>query len=223
MFQKKPLDFLKVLTMKNKIAIIANGYVNDINFHKDLLEDADVIVCADGGADNAKKIGITPDYIIGDLDSVTSSAIEFFKEKSKIIKDSNQDSTDLEKALSLVDNLSPSEILIIGAIGNRLDHTLANILCLDQIKSDIKAQIVDEKNIIELVDNSADIVGDKDDIISIVPLTDVLGLSYEGLKWLVSNKNTKFGWFGISNRLADNTAKISLKEGKLLIIRVNEV
>jgi thiamine pyrophosphokinase len=208
--------------MKNKIAIIANGYIKNPKFHKDLLKDAVIIICADGGANNAKKIGVTPNYIIGDLDSASKSSIELFKDKSKIIKDDNQDNTDLEKALSLAEKLSPSEILIMGAIGDRIDHTLANIMCLTKINSDIKAQIIDEKNIIELVENSADISGDKNDIISIVPITDISNLCYTGLKWNVENLDTNIGWFGISNRLEEKNANISLSNGKIFLIRVRE-
>jgi thiamine pyrophosphokinase len=208
--------------MKNKIIIIANGYIKNPKFHKDLLKDADIIICADGGANNAKKIGVTPNYIIGDLDSASKSSIELFKDKSKIIKDDNQDNTDLEKALSLAETLNPSEILIMGAIGDRIDHTLANIMCLTKINSDIKAQIIDEKNIIELVENSADISGDKNDIISIVPMTDISNLCYTGLKWNIENLDTNIGWFGISNRLEEKNANISLSNGKILLIRVRE-
>ncbi|PNX46709.1 MAG: thiamine diphosphokinase [Thermoplasmata archaeon M9B1D] len=208
--------------MKNKIAIIANGYIKNPKFHKDLLKDADIIICADGGANNAKKIGVTPNYIIGDLDSASKSSIELFKDKSKIIKDNNPDKTDMELALSFAETLTPSEILITGAIGDRIDHTLANIMCLDKIKSDVKAQIVDEKNIIELVENSADISGDKNDIISIVPITDISNLCYTGLKWNVENLDTNIGWFGISNRLEEKNANISFSNGKILLIRIRE-
>ena len=208
--------------MKNKIAIIANGYIKNLKFHKDLLKDAGIIICADGGANNAKKIGVTPNYIIGDLDSASKSSIELFKDKSKIIKDDNQDNTDLEKALSLAEKLIPSEILIMAAIGDRIDHTLANIMCLTKINSDIKAQIIDDKNIIELVENSANISGDKNDIISIVPITDISNLCYTGLKWNVENLDTNIGWFGISNRLEEKNANISFSNGKILLIRVRE-
>lgn len=208
--------------MKNKIAIIANGYVRNSDFHRDLLKDTDIIICADGGVDNAKKIGVIPNYIIGDLDSASKSSIEFFKDKSKIIKNDNQDKTDLELALSLAETLNPSEILIIGAIGNRIDHTLANIMCLDKIKTDIKAEIIDYKNIIQLVKNRIEINGKKDDIISIVPITDVDNLCYTGLKWNVKSLYTKIGWFGISNRLTDEKAVIDFSKGKVLIIRVRE-
>jgi thiamine pyrophosphokinase len=209
--------------MKKKIVIIGNGTINDINFHKNLLKNIDIIICADGGATNAKKMNIIPDYIIGDLDSTSSDILEFFKnKKTKIIKDNNQNKTDMELAISLAESLNPNEILILGAIGYRIDHTIANILCLNKIKSNIKTQIIDNKNIIELVDNSKNIIGEKNEIISIIPLTDVTDLTYDGMKWLVKNKNTEFGWFGISNKLTKKKANISLSKGKLLIIRVRD-
>ena len=210
--------------MKNKIIIIANGRIENHDFHKKIIENSDIIICADGGANSAKNLGIIPDYIVGDFDSINSSISDFFKKngRTKIIKDNNQEKTDLELAIALAETLNPSEILIIGAIGDRIDHTLANILCLAYIKPEIKAKIVDFKNTIELVDTSIDINGKKDDIISVVPLTDLFGLSYKGLKWKVTDKNTRLGWFGISNRLSDNKAKISLTKGKLLVIKVRE-
>ena len=169
-------------------------------------------------------MGIIPDYIIGDLDSISKSAISYFKKlgKTKIIENKDQDKTDLELAILLAETLDPNEINILGAIGNRIDHTLANIFCLNKIRSDIKTQIIDDKNIIELVEKPIDIIGDKDDIVSIIPLTDISGLSYDGMKWLVSDKDTKFGWFGISNRLTDNKSNISFSKGKILVIRVRD-
>lgn len=209
--------------MKNKIAIIANGTINDILFHKKLLENVDIIICADGGANNAKKMNIIPNYIIGDLDSTNIEIIQYFKKyKTKIIEDNDQNKTDMELAINLAESLKPNEIIILGAIGYRIDHTIANILCLNKINSNIKTQIINDKNIIELIDDSKDIIGEKKDILSIIPLTDICGLSYKGMKWIVSNKNIKFGWFGISNELSKRKAKISLKHGKLLLIRVRE-
>ncbi len=212
-----------ILGKMKKIAIIGNGVVNNIEFHKNLLEKIEIILCADGGASNAKKIGVIPTYIIGDLDSTTKELLDFFKsKKTKIIQDKNQDKTDMELAIELAESLKPDEIIILGAIGYRIDHTLANILCLNKINKNINARIIDDRNIIELIDNSKDILGKKDEIISIIPLTDVIDLSYKGMKWLISNKNTKLGWFGISNKLTEIKAKISLKKGKILIIRVRD-
>ena len=209
--------------MGKKIAIIGNGTINNKKFHERILKDYDIIICADGGATNARKMNITPDYIIGDLDSTTNEILNFFKHNNtKIIKDENQDKTDMELAINLAEKLKPDEIIIMGAIGYRIDHTIANILCLDKIKSNIKTKIIDDKNIIEIVDNEKNIEGKKDDIISIIALTDVVDLSYKGMNWLVKNKDVKFGWFGISNTLKGKKAKVTLKKGKILILRVRD-
>ncbi len=212
------------IAMNEKIAIIANGTINDHAFHKKLLGKADMIICADGGANHAYELGVIPDYIIGDFDSVKAKVLNYFIEQNKttLIKDANQDKTDVELALSLAESFNPKEIMLLGALGSRMDHTLANMLSLAKLPSDIKAQIIDDINTIELVDKSVDIIGKGKDIVSVVPLTDVKGLSYTGMKWPVVPKNTTVGWFGISNRLVHDAATINLAEGKLFVIRVRK-
>jgi len=210
--------------MKNRLVIIANGPVKDEEFHKKILKDADVIICADGGANTTKKLGFTPDYIVGDLDSIEKNVYDFFDEenKTKIIKDEDQNKTDLELAIKLAETLNPSEIKIIGAVGRRIDHTLANILTLDQISRDIKAVIIDEHNSIELAVGDVQLNGKKDDIVSVVPLTEISNLCYNGFRWNVDNIDTKLGWFGISNMLESSQANISFSKGKILVIKVRK-
>jgi thiamine pyrophosphokinase len=207
--------------MKKKIAIIANGSMNNKELHKELLKDFDIFICADGGANNAKDMKIRPDYIIGDLDSIKASVYNYFKKQNtKIIKDIDENKTDLELAINLAETLNPSEIKIFGAIGNRIDHTLANIFCLDKIDSKIPAEIVDDKNIIKLIKNKTDFFGEKDDIVSVVPLSDVSNLNYLGFKWNVKNQDIKSGWFGISNIMLGKKAIIDFSKGKILVIKV---
>ncbi len=207
--------------MKNKIAIIANGTITNNDFHKEILQDFDSIICADGGANIAKELDITPDYIIGDLDSIKKSVFNYYKKlnKTKIIKDTNPDKTDLELAIKLAETFNPSKITIFGAIGNRIDHTLANIYCLDKIKPGIKAEIVDDKSTIQLAKESLEITGEKDDTISVIPLSDVNNLKYTGFKWNITNLDTKIGWFGISNKILNKKASINFSKGKILIIK----
>lgn len=169
-------------------------------------------------------MGVIPDYIIGDLDSAKKPTISYFKQlgKTKIIKNTDQDKTDLELALSLAESLDPQEINIFGALGKRMDHTLANIYCLDKIKPEIKARIIDDTNTIELIRDNVEIIGKKNDILSIIPISDVSNLNYNGLKWNVENLDTKTGWFGISNRFENKSGTISFSKGKILVIRVRE-
>ena len=86
----------------------------------------------------------------------------------------------------------------------------------------IHASILDGRNEILLVTGHLRINGVKDQLISIIPITDVFGLSYTGLKWNLKNSNRRIGWFGIRNRMLGKTAEISLKSGKALVIKIRK-
>lgn len=204
-----------------RIAIIANGDLEDLEFHRHIIKKTDKIICADAGANHADILGVIPDYIIGDMDSVRKKVLEKFRKKgTKIMVDPNQDKTDLELAIKFASEKNPEEIIILGAISKRLDHTLANLLCLKKIKC--KAKIIDDKNEIITVTDFIDIKGKKDDIISIIALTEVKGLTYQGLRWKVKDLNVKSGWFGICNRLKKDKAKITLKKGEIVVIKAKD-
>jgi len=187
-----------------------------------LLQTANVIICADGGAEHARNLDVFPDYIIGDLDSIKKQTIAFFNNlgKTKIIENPDQNKTDLELAIDLAASLNPKTITIFGAIGNRMDHTLANIFCLTTIDPAITSRIIDDCNTIELVRDNQTFSGEMNEIISIIPLTDISQLMYTGLKWNLDKVDTNLGWFGISNRFKEETASISCSKGLLLVIKV---
>jgi len=200
-----------------KTAIIANGVVTDKKFHKEILDKADIVICADGGANHADDMGIVPDYIIGDMDSVKPELLTKFRQLGKeIIEDTDQDKTDTELALELAQKLGSSEIQLLGALGLRLDHTMANIFYLIRFPH---AKILDEKHEIFLVEDLAKLKGETEDIVSVIPLTDVKNLKYKGLKWNV-DRATELGWLGICNELVEENAEIRVKSGKVVVMRL---
>ncbi len=198
-----------------KIAVIANGILEDHEFHKHTIQKHNLIICADGGANHAQKLGITPNYIIGDMDSVKPEVLEEFKQ-SKIIRDSNQDTTDVELAIQLAESLNATEINLFCATGNRLDHTIANIICLTK---NPLIKIINNKNEMHVINKETEVTGEKGSNVSIIPLTNVQGLSYEGLKWQLNNKNVSMGWLGICNQITNSPAKIKLTNGQVLVIQ----
>lgn len=201
------------------ITIILNGNIDDYDFYKDIIKSSETIICADGGANHALKMNIYPDIIIGDMDSISDEVKEKFHD-SKIIEDLDQNMTDFDLALAKGLTLSPEKIYVIGAIGTRLDHTLANILTV--IDTEVSVKFIDEKNTLEIIDDQITIQGKINDIISIIAITNVKGLTYAGLKWEVKNKNVEQGWIGISNRMIKDTCSIKLDSGKVLVIKAKE-
>ena len=85
-----------------------------------------LLVAADGGANYAPALGLEPDLIIGDLDSVKPSILRRFT-KTGIIRVRRQDNTDMEKALDYLRGHDVGRVFLLGATGRRMDMTLANL------------------------------------------------------------------------------------------------
>ncbi|MCF7861007.1 thiamine diphosphokinase [Candidatus Woesearchaeota archaeon] len=214
-----------------KIGIIANGEFDD-----SVTEcNSDILICADGGANHAHKMRIVPQYIIGDLDSIKSDVLEYYKHQDvKIIDDKDQSRTDTELALSLALTFKPSQITLFCANGTRTDHFLANIITLSRYVSEnnskpqttdggIRLRMVDKNSTIHIVNRLIKLTNIKGKTISVIPLEPVKGLSYTGLKWNVNNLDTESGWFGVSNLATEDICRIDMKSGKVMIIIPNTI
>ena len=199
------------------LLIVANGDVNNISWYDFIIKEADQVIAVDGGADNCIKLGVTPDYIIGDLDSISLEAKTKFEKKSRLIYDGDQNKTDMQLAINLSNSLKPEKIIFTGTIGNRIDHTIANIFSLAHAKADSK--IVDEYNEVYFVKKNLELSGKKGDLVSILSVSDVQGLTYEGLKWNLNKADVPSGWIGICNEMIEEKAKISLAYGKIIVIK----
>src|ERR1700741_630380 len=101
--------------------IIANGILPSPEKVKTLVHSADLIICADGGANHARLLGITPHIILGDFDSIEPSTKQHFKNITQLLID-DQESTDLEKALRYCIEQRTLSVDIVGASGGRIDH-----------------------------------------------------------------------------------------------------
>ena len=133
-----------------------------------------------------------------------------------------KDYTDTHMALKLAIDLNSNDITIVGAIGTRLDHTLANINILKEpLEKNIKTRIIDENNQIFLINRSVKIK--KDDnykYLSIIPLTTTVeGITLKGFKYLLNNYILNLGQsIGVSNEQQKEEATIELKKGILIVI-----
>ena len=210
-----------------KCCIILNGKINNYKFIKSQInnEKYDYIICADGGANHTYKMGIIPNFIVGDLDSAEDNIIDYYKNNNVKFEKfpSKKDETDTELCIYLANKLKCEEIHIIGALGGRLDHTLANINILSNTKSlNIKSKIISEKEEVFIaIDEKVEIEGRAGDIISIIPINgDAYGVTLENLEYPLNNYNMKFGIpLGISNIMLDTKCTIKVEKGSLLIIR----
>lgn len=166
-----------------------------------------------------------PDYILGDFDSIDKKVLEKYKTQKIKINElkPEKDFTDTEEAINLAIKLKSSEFVIIGAIGTRIDHVLANINVLKiALDNNIKAKIINEHNEIELINN--ELIIEKNNLykyISIMPLTtQVKGITITGMKYPLENYTLTIGnSLGVSNEQIEKTAKIKVKDGILIVIK----
>lgn len=181
------------------------------------LNDYDLIIAADSGYLSARDSGVVPDVFVGDFDSVLKEEV---KAKEIISLNPVKDKTDTQEAIDYAVAHGVKFITIVGALGNRFDHTLANIHLLKYANiSGLRAEIVDTDAYITLVTDEL-LIKKKDGFcISLLPLTDCLGVSVTGVFYPLDNAEMCVGNpYGISNEFTDDFAKVSLKSGDLLVI-----
>lgn len=215
--------------MTQRHIIIANGDMNDYPWYKTLLREDDFIVCADGGARHTAAMNIIPDVILGDFDSLASEIRETFQNTGCRFESYpvEKDATDTELALKWCLKLNPREVIFLGAVGSRIDHSLANILLLARVAGRVPVKLINEQNEITVLTGAGtvEIYGTPGEFVSVLPLAgDLRGISTRGLKYILRNDVLKFGTTrGIANELADQTAYVEVKEGIGLVIRAWEI
>jgi len=218
-----------------KVLIITGGRT-DTDFVAEAYKEysPDVVIVADRGVMAAKELDIIPDYIVGDFDSGDTTVVEYFKSQFEVygkpmVRTFNpeKDETDTELAISLALTLNPKEIVLLGATGTRLDHTMANIELLYRItESGVRARIIDEYNVISIHDKEITLKRDKafGEYFSLIPFTDsVKGLNIRGAKYEVENYILSSGSsLGVSNEFMKNIVKISFDSGILILFQTSD-
>ncbi|MDD9920726.1 MAG: thiamine diphosphokinase [Boseongicola sp.] len=148
-----------------------------ITMLEEALTHAPMLVGADGGANFALKHGLTPDFAIGDFDSISADVREALPDE-RLIHDPDQDTTDFQKCLSRLD--APF-ILAVGFTGGRMDHTLAAMSAL-LAESVAPTVLLTEHDLVFAVPQEFSVDLGQQSRFSLYPMVDVTGTS-EGLKW----------------------------------------
>ena len=189
-------------------------------------ESALSIIAADSGGDFAVSCGVTPDLLIGDLDSISHENLESLSNNQKtIIEKHNQDKleTDLELALNKAISHSPESIFIFGAFGGRLDHELANIsLCADGDYEGSRIVLIgkDQCGYVLQNESSVTISGELGQVFSLIPLSDeVSGVSILGSRWELKDVVLKSGKSrSVCNEFLGGDVVVSVGVGKVFVI-----
>ncbi len=209
-----------------KTLLFANGDIDGgVMVHRALSESGiSRIIAADGGAYNAQFYGQTIDTLIGDLDSLSPDYITQLESNGVTIHryPPEKDETDLELALQYAVSEGATWIRIIGAMGGRFDHMLANVylLGLPQLAAIDIAIVAGNQMLRLLMPATHHLIGQQGDTISLIPISgNVQGITTIGLQYPLSNETLSLGPArGISNVMLTTEATVTFTSGLLLYV-----
>ena len=201
--------------------IFANGEFQDPQGARVLFKPDALVIAADGGTRHVLATGVTPDVVIGDLDSLPSDVQTRIEAAgSQIIRFSpDKDKTDLELALLHAVQGGATEVIILAALGGRLDQTMANVMLLARPElENIGVRIIEGAQEAFLIQDEATIQGQPGDTVSLIPLGgDAEGVTIEGVKWQLDQVTLRLGsTWGVSNVLTTEQARVCVQRGMLL-------
>lgn len=211
-----------------KTIIFANGVSADISANRRYIDPGDTIICADGGTLHALALGLTPHLIVGDLDSLPEAAqkelearqVKFERHPAK------KNQTDLELALSAAIRQNAAEILILTALGGRLDQHLANIFLLTRPEwRSARLRLADGNQQAWLLrgPDRLELGGSPGETLSVVALSERLtGLTLSGVEWPLNQASVGLGsTLTISNAFTGPQAIIQVESGLALVIQIS--
>ncbi len=203
--------------------VFCGGPIDDYEYIRGYLWEAQLILAVDSGARHCRRLHITPDYLIGDFDSINDADYSSLVAAGvQIIKyPTKKDMTDSEIAVQVAMEKGCDKIVLFGAIGSRLDHTAANLFLLKKlVDSNVEGIIADGKNEARIIKDHIEIKNRKDTFVTLLPIAgNACGVTTQGLMYPLADATLKLGSsLGVSNLFSEAVAYIEVKEGYLLVI-----
>jgi thiamine pyrophosphokinase len=212
----------------SRILIFTNGDLREPEQLQRRLDPSDRIFCANGGTRHALALGLTPETIIGDLDSLEADLIAHMESAGVSLQRHpvRKDKTDLELALDIAVKQQPDEILIIAAWGSRLDQSLANLLLLTRLEyASVRLSLVHGLQWATVLRShqSVTVKGQVGDTLSLIPLSpQITQVNMSGVEWPLEQATLSLGsTWSISNKLADPLARIQIGQGLGVLVHID--
>lgn len=208
-----------------RAAVFSAGQVHDYARIRPYVGTPDLVICADAGVRHALALGLTPHLVLGDFDSGGPGLADQMEAMAIPVAryPAEKDKTDTHMAVEEAVERGANELILIGCTGDRLDHTIANLLLLPALSSQVQVTVVDAKNVVQVLrpGGRLSVTGSPGDFLSLLPLTpEVKGLVAEGVKWPLDGATLRWGEsLGVSNQFAGPEVFLAVREGWLLVVR----
>ena len=185
----------------------------------------DLVIAADSGYHNAQKMGIVPNLLLGDLDSLRKT--EKIPDEVEILQvPAEKDDTDTQLAVKVALERGAMALVLIGGLDGRLDHTLSNLAILEDLSTKhIPALMTNGQNRVRFIrDNGLILLRDGFRYFSILAADPVVkGVTVDGCKYpLKKAKLTRTNQYAVSNEIMGNCALIEIRKGGAWIVESND-
>ncbi len=205
--------------VKSRCVIVGGADINNYAFIREKLCDGDYVIFCDSGLKHLENLNAKPRLIVGDFDSHENPHLD----TETVILPCEKDDTDTVYAVKEAIKRGFDEFLLIGVVGARLDHTIGNVSILFYLDSmGKKGCIIDDYSEMEIVSNDSVYVNASYAFFSLLNISGTAkGLTIENAKYPLDDAEITCEYqYGISNEVVGQRAKITLKEGTLLLIKV---
>lgn len=203
----------------SRCVIVGGADINNYSRIREYFKNDDYFIFCDSGLKHKEKLSVKPNLIIGDFDSFRMPENDDFE----LIKlPCEKDYTDTFSGLLEGEKRGFSQFLIIGVIGQRLDHTLANVSMLKYLsKNDKSGKIIDDFSEISIIEKKTVIEKNECSYFSIISLSKKLeGVCISGAKYPLENAVIENSFqLGVSNEPIEKTF-IGVEKGDALLIKI---
>jgi thiamine pyrophosphokinase len=208
-----------------RAVILANGTPPSRALLSSAVRGADLFVCADGGAEEAALAGLTPEAIIGDLDSTSPETLERFRVAGvRIVRDADQERTDTEKAIEhVLAKGSFDEIAIYAGSTGRIDHVLGNLSLFHKYAGRANLVLADDHARAWLAGGNVTLDYPEGTVVSFFAVGGPAeGVTTENLRYPLTDRTLRMGsQDSISNVVAVRPGRIRIGTGRLVVVAVN--
>lgn len=215
--------------------IVANGNVPSRDtLEAELMRPVDgeelLVIAADGGLRKAHALGLRPDLVIGDGDSLAPGELDDLARQGVEVQlhPRTKDASDTELAVREAARRGAHEIAVLGALGGvRFDHALANVLLLAATDIDASITLADPPTTVRVIGRRGperiELAGKPGDLVSLLPLSDeVVGVTTTGLAYPLDGATLRQGpTLGLSNELTGGRGVVSVERGRLAVIQTS--
>jgi len=206
-----------------RVLILANGEPPTPEWAQQIAAEHDLLLATDGAAHLAVGLGLTPDLVCGDFDSINMAVAQIEFPHARFQPTPDQEQADLEKALLVAQEQGATAITILGATGYRLDHTLAAFAVLLRHHAELPITLRTEDTSVIALSGTDDAPGahtlatEPDDTISLLSFDGKAHITLTGVRWPLLDETLEFATRGVSNRAAAEQVTVRVRGGAILV------